>query len=57
MLAVIVGLLVPHARIPAAPERLVIVLPVNTGLVQFMMWIASLALLVIVLSRTTMSVW
>ena len=57
VLAVIVGLLVPQARIPTDPLRLVMVLPVNTGLVQFMMWIASLALLVIVLSRTTMSVW
>ena len=31
--------------------------PVNTGLAQFMMWMASSELLVIVFPVTTMSVW
>ena len=40
---------------PAESEAMV--LPLKTGLAQFMMWIASLALPVIVLPVTVMSVW
>ena len=57
MLPLIVGFVVPQARMPTEPPLELIVFPVKTGLAQFMMWMASSELLVIVFPVTTMSVW
>ncbi len=57
VLPLIVGFEVPQARIPTEPGLELIVFPEKTGSAQFMMWIASSEVPVMVFPVTTMSEW